>query len=328
MPLVANPDNSSHVTPSVLIRTIANDTPTLFMDEIDAQFKSGKENAEYIRGILNAGYSRGGTISISVPNGNSWEPKKFNVFCPKVFAGIGNRLPDTVRDRSILITMRRSAPNEHRERFSHRKSPPTLKPLHDEFSEWAIEAVPILVDAEPVLPEELSDRAADIWEPLFAIADLAGGDWPERSRAAALVLSAGVNVEDGSLGVLLLKDIKAVLDATGKDRIFTADLLTALCAIDVAPWGDLHGSGKPIDGRRLARELKKYEISSDDVRIDETVKKGYMREWFVDAWNRYLPQTDATSATSDVAEHPAVALVAHVADISWGAEEDAWLDSV
>ena len=179
------------------------------------------------------------------------------------------------------------------------------------------------MDAEPALPEELSDRAADIWEPLFAIADLAGGDWPERSRAAALVLSAGVNVEDGSLGVLLLKDIKAVLDATGKDRIFTADLQTELWAIDESPWGDLRG--KPIDGRRLAKELKPYGISADNVRIGEIVKKGYLREWFVDAWNRYLPQTDATSATSatsDVAEHPAVAPVAHVADISGGGAEE------
>jgi len=184
----------------------------------------------------------------------------------------------------------------------------------------------VLVDSEPALPEELFDRAADIWEPLFAIADLAGGDWPERSRAAALVLSAGVNVEDASLGVMLLKDIKAILDLNGGDFITTADLLTALCALEESPWGDLRG--KAIDNRRLSKELKPYGIGPKNKKVstsDNTVLRGYKREDFVDAWNRYLPQTDATTATAatdTVAEPSQVALVALVADKSGGAEEE------
>ena len=34
------------------------------------------------------------------------------------------------------------------------------------------------------------DRAADTWEPLIAVADLADGDWPARARKAAIVLTA------------------------------------------------------------------------------------------------------------------------------------------
>src|SRR5262249_21949250 len=42
--------------------------------------------------------------------------------------------------------------------------------------------------AEPAMP--LEDRAADTWEPLIAIADLAGGNWPDLARNAALALTA------------------------------------------------------------------------------------------------------------------------------------------
>jgi Protein of unknown function (DUF3631) len=40
------------------------------------------------------------------------------------------------------------------------------------------------------LPDELSDRARDNWEPLLAIAECAGPVWVQRATAAALKLSA------------------------------------------------------------------------------------------------------------------------------------------
>jgi len=295
--LVANPFNSSHVTASVLVRRIARDRPTVLLDEIDALFKGNKEKAEHIRGILNAGYARGGTYSMSEPVGNSWEPVDYDVFSPKIFAGIGNRLPDTVQDRSIPIEMRRRAPNEQCERFSFRKSPAFLTPIHDELDVWASGAIPVLMDAEPDLPKELSDRAADVWEPLLAIADLAGGDWPDRARAAARILSAGEHGNRLSLGVMALRDIKFVFESKGTDVLATADLVKELLAMDESPWGDMWG-GKELDNRSLARILTAYDIKPKSVRISsDSTLKGYRKEWFVDAWSRYL-QTDGTTVTT------------------------------
>jgi hypothetical protein len=327
--LVAKPYSSAHVTPGVLVRRLAMDRPTVFLDEIDALFKSGRENMEYIRGILNAGYCQGGTISFNIPDSvEGWAPKEFDVFSPKAFAGIGNRLPDTVEDRSIRIEMRRRTPNEQCERFRLRKSPAVLKPIHDELYVWATGAIPLLIDASPDLPSELSDRAADVWEALLSIADLAGGDWPERARAAALALSAAVIVEDASLGVMVLRDIKSIFDAAGKDTMATAELVPALVAMEESPWGDLRG--KSIDNRRLARELRQYGIRPRDLKIpdsDNKVQKGYRREDFVDAWGRYIPAdatnaTNATDATDAALEPEKVAAVAAVADKSGG--DSAW----
>src|SRR4029453_6652803 len=41
-------------------------------------------------------------------------------------------------------------------------------------------------DADPQVPDAITNaRAIECWEPLWALADLAEGDWPERSRAVA-----------------------------------------------------------------------------------------------------------------------------------------------
>ena len=54
----------------------------------------------------------------------------------------------------------------------------------------------------------LHDRAADNWRPLFAIADLAGGNWPTLARQVAVRLSEGGAEQDASVRVQLLMDIK------------------------------------------------------------------------------------------------------------------------
>src|SRR3546814_4118421 len=60
------------------------------------------------------------------------------------------------------------------------------------------------------MPDCMADRNADVWGPLFAVADLAGGTWPEAVRMAATdaVLSAKAS-ERPSLGAQLLADIHA-----------------------------------------------------------------------------------------------------------------------
>ena len=107
----------------------------------------------------------------------------YAVFCPKAFAGIGATLPDTVMDRAIPVELHRRAPDErHPARFRQASARAELSPLRDRIAAWATVAKERLTDAEPELPDELSDRQQDSWEPLLAVADLAGGEWPERAR--------------------------------------------------------------------------------------------------------------------------------------------------
>ena len=299
--VVARPWLTGRVTAAVLARKVDKETPTLLLDESDATWNGPGEYAEVIRGVLNTGHRRGGKTSLCVGQGSSITYVDFSTFGPKAIAAIG-KLPDTVSDRSIDILMRRRHRGEKVERFRQRDARAIAAPLHQRLSRWAQPRLNQLRDARPEIPEELDDRAADNWEPLLAIADAAGGDWPVRARRAAKVLSGDTaRHEDESLGVRLLGDVRSVFG--NHDNIASAELVRRLNALEESPWGDL--KGKPLDNRRLPRLLKKYGVGPLTVRLrDGRTAKGYKREHFVDPWARYLPVavTSVTSASSSGAE--------------------------
>ncbi|MBN1608663.1 MAG: DUF3631 domain-containing protein [Polyangiaceae bacterium] len=273
------------MTAAVLPRKIEQVRPTLLLDESDAAFKGEKEYAETLRGVLNSGHRQGGKTTVCVGQGADIGFKDFSVFCPKAIAGIGT-LPDTVASRSIPIRLKRRAPGEKVERFRYEEAKADVRPLVDALETFGQdEPIVELQISRPELPEQLGDRAADCWEPLLAIADLAGGDWSVGARNAALALSAGERIEEDSTGVRLLADIKQVFD--DKDRLRTQDLLDGLHCIDEAPWGDWFG--KPLAHRALARLLHPYGVKSKSIRIDDGTPKGFMRDQFEDPWRRYLP---------------------------------------
>jgi len=284
--LAARPWLTGRVSAAVLVRKTANEKPSLLLDESDAAFKGDKDYAEALRGILNAGFRRGGVTSLCVGQGANLSYRDFPVFSPKAIAGIG-KLPDTIADRAIPIELRRRRRGEHVERFRQRKVKPDAVPLMSAAAAWAQANVAALADAEPELPVELDDRAQDIVEPLLAIAEAVGGEWPYRARGAAIALLTGEHRDDAeSLGVRLLRDVRKVFDGEGKDRLSTSTILEKLRGADEAPWGSLRG--EPLDARALARLLKPYVIRPKQIREGEQTHKGYKREDFEDAWSRYL----------------------------------------
>jgi hypothetical protein len=310
--LVAKAWLTSRTSAAVLVRKLDRDAPTLLLDETDSAFKENGEYGEALRAVLNAGHRRGGVASLCVKSGAGFDLRDFSVFGPKALAGIGaTHLPETVRDRSIPIELRRRAPDETVERFRRREAEAAAVPIRESLEAWAASHIDLLRDARPRIPEALDDRAADGWEPLLAIADAVGGKWPQRARRAAVALSTGGDSDDESLGIRLLREVKAIFDDRNVDRLPSADIVTALLADESAPWGDLRG--KELDARRLARLLKRYRIKPHVIRFGDETPRGYDAADFADAWNRYLEisATSATSATpdtNDVADVEDVAL--------------------
>ncbi len=146
------------------------------------------------------------------------------------------------------------------------------------------------------MPDGVEDRAADVWEPLLAVADAAGGDWPERARVAAVTLVTQASERTPTLGIRLLEDMRTVFTDTSNEHLFTEDLINRLIDIDESPWGDLRG--KALDARGLARRLKPYEVTPKLLRIGEQVARGYSVTDLRDAWSRYLPPPSDNSVTS------------------------------
>ena len=296
--LARSPWHTSRATVAVLVRKIARDEPTLLLDEVDAAFKGEKEYGEALRAILDAGYQRGGVASLCVGKGN--DLVDLPVFCPKAFAGIGKKLPDTVLDRSIPISMKRRAPSETVERLRLRDAKEEAAPLYAKLNSWASSAIPALQGARPALLDGLGDRAFDVWEPLLAIADAAGAEWAQRARDAALKLSAGEARQDDSIGVRLLVDIRQGFEDMKGDKLFTADLLAYLNGIEESSWGGFSDNG--MTGRDLSRHLDRYGIAPKQVRIGDRTRKGYDKEWFTDGWTRYCPLPHEKGETSETSK--------------------------
>jgi hypothetical protein len=285
--LAANTWLTGGTTKAALVRKVDRDAPTLLLDESDAAFNGDKEYSEALRGVLNNGFSRGKPFTTCI--GNSHEVHDFNVFCPKAIAGIG-KLPDTVEDRAIPIRLKRRARSEAVERFRERKARAEGKSIAGGLAISLEPLIEELSHAEPDLPDELSDRGWDIWEPLLAIADEAGGEWPKRAREAAARLSSDQEPDEETLGIRLLADCRMAFGH--QDRLPTRDLLEHLRGLEEAPWASFKND-KPLSPRTLASILGRFEIRSRTIRLDdETTPKGYLRERFEDAWNRYLPSSE------------------------------------
>jgi hypothetical protein len=186
--------------------------------------------------------------------------------------------------------------------------------------------------ARPRLPDELDDRAEDYWEPLLAIADLAGGGWPERARSAAVELSSGAEREDDSLSLRLLTDVRTVFSEKGAASLKTSALIDELGKIEESPWGDWYG--KPISAQSLSKLLRPYRIKTMPVWVDEKTVRGYKREQFVEAWNRYLPvvgvrgvrsvRSKAPSHAAPNAPNTPNAQVVEPAQREWLARDGVW----
>ena len=205
--------------------------------------------------------------------------------------------------RSIPIPMRRRSPTETVEPFRRRIHAPEGEELRDFIADWAALKTRELEKARPEMPEGIADRAADIWEPLLAIADTAGGDWPRRARVSAVTLVTDSMRGASSLGIRLLTDLKVVFDEA--ESLFTNTLLERLHPLDESPWGDL--KGKPLSARTLSNLLSQYGIEPTTVRGGKDKPlKGYRRADFHDAWTRYVGgshKKGVTSVTPDTNGH-------------------------
>ncbi|MFE4420869.1 DUF3631 domain-containing protein [Streptomyces sp. NPDC056817] len=292
--LVPQPMTAVNASAAALFRSVSNPNgrPTILFDEIDTIFGPKAGDNEELRGFLNAGHRRTGVTYRCIGDGGNQTVQAFPSYCAVAVAGLG-ALPDTIMTRSVVIRMRRRARNERVEAFRARLHEAEGHKLRDRLAQWTEQARTSVMGAWPEMPDGVTDRPADVWEPLLAIADAAGGAWPTRAREACVTLVTESKANDkGSLGVRLLTDLRDHVMA-GIDRLPTVAILDRLNALDDAPWADLHG--KPLDNRRLSKMLAEYmtadnePIASRNIKAAGSVLKGYYSADLWDAWARYCP---------------------------------------
>ncbi|WP_371791500.1 DUF3631 domain-containing protein [Streptomyces sp. NBC_01471] len=292
--LVPYPMVAVNASASALFRAVSGleARPTILFDEIDTVFGPKAGENEQLRGFLNAGHRRSGVMYRCVGDGSNQQVQEFPSFCAVAVAGLGS-LPDTILTRSVIIRMRRRARNERVEPFRQRVHESEGHALRDQLARWADSVRERVDGAFPQMPDEVTDRPADVWEPLLAVADAAGGDWPKRARQACVDLVNAAKVDDkGSVGIRLLTDLRDQV-FNGIDRLPTVAILDRLHSLDEAPWADM--GGKPLDPRGLSKMLREYmtgdnaPIAARNIKAGTSVMKGYYATDLHDAWQRYCP---------------------------------------
>jgi putative DNA primase/helicase len=167
-----------------------------------------------------------------------------------------------------------------------------LEPLARKAVRWALDNELTIGSAEPDMPKALAGRRADNWRHLLAIADAAGGDWPERARRAAEALSGSDSGETAA--IMLLADTRDIFRLRGADRLSSKDIVEALAELEDRPWAEWK-AGRPITSNGLAKLLSPFKIKPKQLRFPNgrTGISGYTRDAFAETFTRYLP--DATS---------------------------------
>jgi hypothetical protein len=310
--LAPRPQTMSGVSAAALARLIEEHRPTILIDEFDAIAKSSGEMAESLRGLLNSSFNRSGACVLkTVPlPGGGWEVRKFSTWTPVCVAGIG-QVPDTVADRSVVIRLERKLHTQTVKRLRTRDGG-ELRDVMRKIARFVADNEERLRGDQPDVPKELNDRARDAWEPLIAIADIAGGEWPERARHAATTLAGIHEAEavDGDVRQTLLADIRDIFacefpkdhpdhsDRYGA-RLPTKRLLEGLHGLEERSWSAWGRARKPMTDVALASLLKGYGIRSGSVRLDDgSTPKGYYLRSFQEAFERYLPPISSASPSS------------------------------
>jgi hypothetical protein len=279
--LCARPLMSVNISEAALFRSIAADQPTVIIDEAEALRNKDSERAQYLLSILQAGYREGAYVLRCVGKGHDVE--RFPVYCPKAVLAIGN-LPETLMDRSLVISMRRRLTTEIVARFRRRVAAQQASGIVNAITSWVEKHKEEIRKA--YLKQDLAflkDREADIWEPLFAIASVAAPERLEELKQIALRLS-GQKVKldaDDALSIRLLEDIRAVFQSIDQKKLRTDQLIFKLKVLPETQWDDL----TPI---KLARMLRPFGVSPGQLGFKNSNPRGYDFAGFKPVFDRYL----------------------------------------
>ena len=290
----------SKVSSAYLFRLIEMYEPTLLLDEIDTYLRDDPE----LRGDLNSSQRKSGAHAgrlVPLRDG-SHEPRHFSTWCPKVFSGIGG-MPNTVLDRSIVITLKRRPPDVSLEGWRDRDKG-SVETMRRQLARWCEDEAPRIVAALSAVsfPPGLHDRGRDAWEALLAIGDTAGSDWSGRDgrawQACEHVTASTADKESGARETLLA-DLRAIFEAEGWPAAIAsapregspgASVLEKLRALEGRPWSEWK-RGKPLSSRGLSDLLDGFDVTSRNHRFPNGKQlKAYFLEDLEPHWKAYFPE--------------------------------------
>jgi Protein of unknown function (DUF3631) len=267
-----------------LYRYVDQVHPTLVIDDAD-QLLPRKGDLTH---IVNVSWTRGVKIPRMDRRTTGYVPVEFDPFCPKVLSGIDlmPHLRPATRTRCITINLMPKLAHERVAGLEDADEDEGFRILQSKLLRWSTDTMATIKQVNPAMPEGFNNRQEKNFRLLFAIADLAGGNWPKRARKAALKLSP---MEGPSPGRRLLADLRALFAEFGK-ALTSEETAALLSAREESEWANYCGRGRPINKFEIAQLLKPYGIKPDNaVYRGGKQHRGYKAAWFERVWRHYLP---------------------------------------
>jgi hypothetical protein len=204
------------------------------------------------------------------------------------------QLPETLSDRAIPVNLERRSKAEQVQPMRKTKKI-EIENLRRKILRWVDDHREEIAFADALLPDVVNDRMADNWAPLFKIAKIVGGDWPDLALKALSGLNATTE-RDGDFTAVLLASLRSVFEeekACRKDGFLATDLiLERLNADREAPWADLR-AGQGLSAKRLGDTLRGFGIRSVVKRTDpsdpRSRRNGHSWERIGPVVERYVP---------------------------------------
>jgi len=223
--------------------------PSLFLDDADKLLLRRPDLAH----IVNSSWKRGNYIPRTDAHG---VVHLFDAFGPRCLNGIDllAHLAPATRTRCITIDMLPALEEEKDQITSMRYAAEdeNFVILRRKFLRWATDNMAVLKSAKPKMPDGFFSRLEENYHLLFAIADLAGGDWPKKARAAAI--KASREHSEPSLGKRLLAILFDL--STRYGVLLTSKELEQLVPAEDDEFANYHGHS--INKYEIAALLKPY----------------------------------------------------------------------
>lgn len=263
--------------------------PVWLIDECDVFIKEDS----HLLAALNNGWEPDGGVVRCI--GVDYEPRLFSTFTPVVVCGIRLQkvLPQTTLSRSLFVELERATPEEIPETFDPNVHKSILLDIGKKFARWTFDSREAIRKCNPTMPAGSFNRRADKWKPLFSIAQMAGGDWPELAKKSYFAeVRDSESSSKLSTGLQLLSDIREVLKPH-EHVIATTELIERLCDLEESQWTEYNfresdPERRRVQSRQVSNLLKDYKITPGTIRIGNATPKGYKRAQLEIAWNRYI----------------------------------------
>jgi putative DNA primase/helicase len=275
--ITRRPKRTGSISPPALFRAVEIFQPTMLLDETEKYVEHGSD----LHALLNEGHCKGASVMRVL--GDKLELREFAIYGAAAFARNGP-MPDDLDQRSIVIELQRRKADEPLEELREEPCEPLIQ-LARMCARWAGDNADAIRGCDPEMGH-LINRGGDNWRPIIAIANVVGGEWPSRLVTAAGKLAPR---EPGSVGVILLGDIKAMAADEKADRLTSTELAETLHGLEGRPWAEWGRNGKPISPNQVARLLKEFKVYPETIRIGaDRTARGYYLNKFAEAFERYL----------------------------------------